>query len=86
MRAWWFQFGSRGAAWLHFGSIWGSFSAHFDDFEGNDFFLFNVCFTVVKPYFLRSWRVLCQYFFVILFNGPNFVDFLLQSEFIRGLR
>ena len=52
---------------VDFEVIWGAFWGHFGDFFRVRWIFENVCFTIVKPYFLRSGRVLDRVFFVLCF-------------------
>ena len=57
---------SGGPLWV-IGSIWGPFGSDFGDFLRMRWIFENVCFTIVKPYFLRSGKVLDRDFFVLCF-------------------
>ena len=71
--------GASGSPWVDFGGIWGAFGGHFCDFLGIRLISQNVCFTIVKPYFLRFGRVLVHDLFVLCFSVDTFkvlfVDF-----------
>ena len=59
--------GPFGGHWVVLGGHLGSFGSHFGDFLEVSGISKNVCFTIVKPYFLRSGRVLDRVFFVSCF-------------------
>ena len=61
---------------VHLGAIWESFGSHFYDFLEIGWISENVCFTIVKPYFLRSGRVWDRDFFVLRFRSHIFDVFL----------
>ena len=60
------------------GALWGSFGGHFSDFLGVSGISKNVCFTAVKPYFLRFGRVMVRDFFVLCFCIDTFRVFLVE--------
>ena len=60
------------------GAIWYPFWGHFRHFLGIGWIFENVCFTKVKPYFLRSGRVLVRDFFVLCFCIDTFRVFLME--------
>ena len=64
--------GASGGPWVDFGAIGGAFGGHFGAFLGVRWIFENVCFTIVKPYFLRSGRVLDRDFFVLCFLIDTF--------------
>ena len=49
--------GSLGAHRVDLGATWGAFGGHFDNFWVVRWIFENVCFTIVKQYFLRFGRV-----------------------------
>ena len=57
--------GSFGGHWVDLGAIWEAFRCHFGDFFRLRCIFENVRFTIVKPYFLRSGRVLDHDFFML---------------------
>ena len=62
--------GSSGAFGVDLGRIWeafANFGCHFGDFSRIRFIFENVCFIIVKAYFLRSGRVLDHDSFVLCF-------------------
>ena len=64
--------GASGSPWVDFGGIWGVFGSHFAAFLGVRWIFENVCFSIVKPYFLRFGRVLDRDFFVLCFLIDTF--------------
>ena len=56
-----------GVIGLDLGPIFGAFGGHFGDFFRMRWIFENVCFTIVKLYFLRFGRVLDRDFFVLCF-------------------
>ena len=60
------------------GVLWGSFGGHFCDFLGISGISKNVCFIIVKLYFLRFGRVLVRDFFVLCFCIHTFRAFLME--------
>ena len=56
-----------GGSGVDFGAIWGAFGGHFGHFFGVRGIFENVCFSIVKQYFLRFGRVLDGVFFVLCF-------------------
>ena len=70
--------GSFGGPWVDLGAIGGAFLGHFDDFFGIGWIFENLCFTIVKPCFLRSGRVLDRDFFVLRFWICAFRCFLIE--------
>ena len=65
--------GSFGGHWVDLGAIWGAFWCNFRDFFRIRWIFKNVCFIIVKPYFLRSGRVLDRDFFVLCFWIYTFI-------------
>ena len=61
-----------------FGVVWGSFGCHFGEFLEVSGISKNVCFIIVKPYFLRFGRVLVRDFFVLCFCIHTFRAFLME--------
>ena len=61
--------GPFGGPWVDLGAIWGAFLGNFGDFFGLGLIFGNVRFTIVKPYFLRSW--------IVTFSCCVFVSILL---------
>ena len=59
--------GPLGAHGVDLGAIWGAFGSHFGDFLGIGLLSENVCFSILKPYFLGFGRVLDRVFFVLCF-------------------
>ena len=59
--------GPFGGHWVDFGGIWGAFWDRFGDFFRAGWVFENVCFIIVKPYFLRFGRILDRDFFVLCF-------------------
>ena len=59
--------GPVGGSGVDFGAIWGAFGGHFYHFFGVRGTFENVCFSIVKPYFLRFGRVWDGVFFVLCF-------------------
>ena len=76
-------FGGPGIA---FEAIWGAFGNHFGDFFGVKVIFESVCFTIVKPYFLRYGRVLDRDFFVLCFWIYTFTVFCENFEDLLALR
>ena len=60
------------------GVVWGSLGSHFGDFLEVSWISKNVCFTIVKLYFLRFGRVLVRDFFVLCFCIDTFKVFLVE--------
>ena len=58
--------------WVDFGAIWRAFGSHFGDFLGIRLISENVCFSIVKPYFLRFGRVLVHDLSVLRFSVDIF--------------
>ena len=54
-----------GVLWGSIVPIWEPFGSHVCDFLGIRWIFEKVCFTIVKPFFLRSGRVLVRYFSVL---------------------
>ena len=59
--------GPVGGSGVDFGAIWGAFGGHFYHFFGVRGTFENVCFSIVKPYFLTFGRVWDGVFFVLCF-------------------
>ena len=57
----------------HFGVIWGAFWGHLCDFFRTTRIFQNVCFTIVKQYFLRSGRVLIGDFFMFFLRAGHLI-------------
>jgi len=70
--------GPFGGHWVVLGGHLGSFGSHFGDFLEVSGISKNVCFTIVKPYFLRFRRVLVRDFFVLCFCIDTFRVFFMQ--------
>ena len=68
------------------GVIWYPFLSHFRHFLGIGWIFENVCFTEVKPYFLRSGRVLVRDFFVLCFCIDTFRVFSVEFCGFVGLQ
>ena len=73
-----------GGNWVDFGVIWEAFWGHFGDFFRVRWIFENVCFTKVKPYFLRSGMVLVRYFFVLCFWIDTLGVFVVESQGFVG--
>ena len=56
-----------GGHWVHFGVIWVALWGHFSGFFRVRWIFENICFTIIKQYFLRSGRVLDRDCFVLCF-------------------
>ena len=68
--------GPVGGSGVDFGAIWGAFGDHFCHFFGVRGIFENVCFSIVKLYFLRFGRVLDRVFFVLCLWIDTFEIFL----------